>query len=289
MSSTATLIWHAFLQSSPAPMRDALNRSVTDELLKEIESSASTSETMFKGGAIEDEVLHVHYSWYAPFLRSQRENDIKLFLSCLGTDQVKGLKAMLLLSNSLPTPSPAGMEFLRKKLWGALANEEIIPVPYLPASPLNALLDLSYEGMNSLIELLSMHDLSVEIRHIIETAKIKKIYSILTKAQATFLKTLLHKKEAVTFKKMGLVNWKLDTASLRHMLTQRGLNRIAKALHRCHPSLLWHLAHRLDAEKGALLTNLCTPLDHPRAAALLTDQVSELALAIKTHNPPQSP
>ncbi|MES2122334.1 MAG: hypothetical protein V4492_06105 [Chlamydiota bacterium] len=289
MNTTATLIWHAFLQSAPASMRDALNRSVTTELLKEIESSASAPESLLKEGKGEDEVLRVHYSWFAPFLRSQRESDIKLFLGCLAPEQVKGLKAMLLLSNSVPTPASTAMEFLRKSLWEALTSEEIIPVSYLPASPLNALLDLSYNGLNSLIELLSMHDLSVEIRHIIETSKIKKIYSVLTKAQATFLKTLLHKKEAVTFKKMGLINWKMDTDSLRHMLTQRGLNRIAKALHRCPPSLLWHAAHRLDAEKGAMLMNLCTPLDHPRAAALLTDQVSELALAIKTHNPTLNP
>lgn len=290
MNNTATLVWHAFLLSAPAPSREALKHCLSQDLLDELSHSSSASEAIVKGGiAEEDEVLQIHYSWYAPFLRTLRENDIKLFLSCLAPQQIKGLKEMLLLTNGLPTPSPMGADFLKRTLFQSLAGEEVVPVSCLPASPLNALLDLSFAEMNSLIELLSMHDLSVEIRHIIETSKLKKIYSVLTKAQSTFLKTLLHKKEAVSFKKMGLVNWKQDTESLRYMLMQRGLNRIAKALHQSHPSLLWHIAHRLDAEKGTILTKLCAPLDHPRAALLLSEQVVELALAIKNNNPLQSP
>lgn len=133
-----------------------------------------------------------------------------------------------------------------------------------------------------------MHDLSVEIRQIIETAKLKQIYALLTKPQTTFLKTLLHKKEAVTFKKMGLIAWRGDKDALRSLLLQRGLNRIAKSLYGRHPSLLWHVAHRLDAEKGQLLLNLCTALDHPRASSLLSEQVVELVHALKSNNPPQN-
>lgn len=87
---------------------------------------------------------------------------------------------------------------------------------------------------------------------------------------------------------MGLLNWKGDREALRSMLLQRGINRIAKALYGSHPSLLWHIAHRLDLEKGQLLNKLCTALDHPRASALLSDQLVELVNALKHNNPSQN-
>ncbi len=133
-----------------------------------------------------------------------------------------------------------------------------------------------------------MHDLSIEIRHIIETTRLKEIYAQLTKPQTTFLKTLLHKKEPVSFKKMGLSAWKGNKRSLRAMLLQRGINRIAKTLHGRNPSLIWHVAHRLDAERGQLLIKLCTSLDHPRALSLLTEQVVELVSALKQNNPSEN-
>jgi hypothetical protein len=169
-----------------------------------------------------------------------------------------------------------------------IAPDDLLPVCFLPKDPLNGLLDLTQEELTSLIDLLSMHDLSIEIRHVVETSKLKDIYSLLTKAQTTFLKTLLHKKEPVSFKKMGLLGWKGDREGLKSMLTQRGLNRIAKPLYEKSPSLLWYISHKMEEEKGQLLIKLCSPLDHPRAISLLTDQVLELMGALKTINPPQN-
>ena len=67
-------------------------------------------------------------------------------------------------------------------------------------------------------------------------------------------------------------------------LEQRGINRLAKALYKEEPSLAWYIAHRLDADRGALLMKLCTPLDHPRAAILLSEQVTDLIQSIKNQD-----
>jgi hypothetical protein len=289
MDTTAQIVWHAFLQSSPPDRQAAFLRCISPELAVEFKKIAPISLDPRNGiEPIEEELSQVHFSWMAPFLRSLPENEIKLFLSCLTPEQIKGLKQSLLLTNALPSPSALGKTYLKKALFDLIAAPDLIPIPCLPADPLNALLELSYTEFSSLIDLLSMHDLSIEIRQIIETTKLKEIYGLLSKAQTTFLKTLLHKKEAVSFKKMGLLNWKGDRSALRAMLLQRGINRIAKALHGHNPSLLWHLSHRLDFEKGQLLINLCTPLDHPRASALLSEQVVELINALKQNNPPQN-
>ena len=289
MDTTALIIWQSYLQSTPADRRSALLRCISPEFSAELEALPTLS---FEGNAPieapEEELSQIHYSWLAPFLRSLPENEIKLFLSSLTPVQIKGLKNSLLLSNTISTPSPLGRTFLKKILFEAIATEDLLPISCLPQDPLNGLLELTSEELSSLIDLLSMHDLSIEIRHIIETSKLKEIYGLLTKAQTTFLKTLLHKREPVSFKKMGLLAWKGDREDLTSMLLQRGINRIAKALYGKSPSLLWHIAHRLDADKGQLMIKLCTALDHPRASPLLCDQVVELMNALKNNNPSQN-
>ena len=290
MNTTVVLVWHAFLQSVPAELRNNLCQCLTPELSSKLEKTPPPPSDISRGIEPQEEELHrMHSSWFAPFLRTLSKSDIKLFLGCLTDNQTRELKKQLLLTNTIPHLTPLGSDFLRKTLFDQIAENTLIPISCLPANPLNILLELSPSEFTSLIELLSMHDLSVEIRHIIETAKLKEIYAILTKAQITFLKTLLHKKEAVTFKKMGLVNWNGDRESLQAMLLQRGINRISKSLYEHSPSLLWHIAHRLDSEKGTMLSNLCTALDHPKAATLLTEQLLELSHSIKPNNPNKTP
>jgi hypothetical protein len=289
MDSTALIVWHSFLQSAPPDQQRSLLQCISPELFAELQNQPLPAHGLQQGiEPIEEELKHVHYSWLAPILRSLSESEIKLFLSSLTPDQIQGLKQSLLLSNTLPAPSTLGKSFLKKTLFEMITTEDLIPISCLPPDSLNCLLDLSLSELTSLIDLLSMHDLSVEIRHIIETSKLKEIYALLTKAQTTFLKTLLHKKEAVTFKKMGLVAWDGDREALRSLLLQRGVNRISKSLYGKRHSLLWYIAHRLDTEKGQLLMELCTALDHPRASALLAEQVVELVSALKTNNPPQN-
>ncbi len=287
MNTTALILWQSHLQAIPADRRSSLLRSISPELAKKLQELPTLAVgKQLKVETPEEELSKIHFSWLAPFLRSLPENEIKLFVSSLTPEQIQGLKQSLLLTNSLPSPSAMGSQYLKRTLYEAISDiEDLLPSSYLPEDPLNDLLELTREELDSLIDLLSMHDLSVEIRHIIETTKLKEIYNLLSKAQTTFLKTLLHKKEPVSFKKMGLLSWKGDREQLMHMLLQRGINRIAKSLYGKNPSLLWHIAHRLDVDKGQLLMKLCSSLDHPRASSLLADQVAELIHALKSHNP----
>jgi len=290
MDTTTLIVWQSFLQPSSADQRASLMRCLSPELALELSNLPTLSYDIRQGfEPVEEELSRIHYSWMAPFLRSLPENEIKLFIASLTPKQIKGLKQSLLLSNTLPAPSPLGLSYLKKTLFEVIAKQDLIPIQCLPDDPLNELLNLSHEELTSLIELLSMHDLSIEIRHIIETSKLKEIYSLLSKAQTTFLKTLVHRKEPVSFKKMGLMGWTTDKDGLRFMLLQRGLNRIAKSLYGKSPSLLWYVAHRLEEEKGQLLMKLCTALDHPLAQSLLSQQVVDLMSSLKNNPPPRTP
>jgi hypothetical protein len=228
--------------------------------------------------ALEEELPRVHFSWLAPYLRAVPETDIKLLLGCLTADQQKGLKRSLRFANHIPELTPLAGDFLKKQLFSQLsAGEALVPIACLPESLMNGLLELSYEELEALIALLAMHDLAPEIRQIIDRAQLKKIYALLSVQQTELLKTLTYRKEPVAFKKMELSKWDGNGETLRASLEQRGLNRLAKALYPEHPTLRWLIEHRFDADRGAQLSSLCTPLDHPRAAALLAEQIVALS------------
>jgi|SRR5579862_436964 len=283
MDKSSAAICYAFLEKSPPEQRRALLKHFTEE-----EAKAFSVPHSFQGDPtsgvplLEEELTRVHYSWFSPFLRSLPEGDIKLFLGCLTENQQKGLKQSLLFSNHIPALSELGKLFLQRQIFSTLnPPEDLLPLSCLPAAPINALLGLNYEELLSLIHLLSMHDLAVEIRQIIDTAKLKRIYGLLSQPQTNFLKTLIYRKEPVVFKKLELTKWDGRTDTLTATLEQRGMNRLAKALYIEDFSLMWYIAHRLDVDHGMTLIKLCTPLDHPRAAILLSEQVTDLIQSIK--------
>ncbi len=284
MDKTAAIVCHAFLKKCSPEQQDQLLKRLISAEAKEIREIGDTLSDPSKGfPRCDEELFKIHYSWFAPYLRTLPESDIRLFLACLHPNQQKGLKTQLLFSSPLPELSFISSQFLRLSLFTRIAPTDLLPVPCLPASKLNSLLELDQGDWSSLIDLISMHDLSTEIRHIIDTAKLRQIYSLLTKPQQTYLNTLTLKKEPVAFKKLGLASWDGDAETLKQTLFQRGINRIAKALYGHHPSLIWYAAHRLEIERGNALLKLCTSLDHPRAASLLVDQIVDLIESINKH------
>lgn len=269
----------AFLQTLPTREQDALLHYLPREEAEGFSRKQQWVQNPTQGvDALEEELPRVHFSWLAPYLRALPETDIKLLLSCLTAEQQKGLKHSLRFSNHVPELTPLAADFLQKHLFSQLsAGQDLVPIACLPESPMNALLELSHEELETLIALLAMHDLATEIRQIIDRAQLKKIYTLLSLEQTELLKTLMYRKEPVSFKKMELSKWDGNAESLRASLEQRGLNRLAKTLYAEHPTLRWLITHRFDADRGAQLHSLCTPLDHPRATTLLAEQVVALA------------
>lgn len=247
--------------------------SLSKELQTEI--ATSTEENMELINTVSptyEKLDSIHFSWFVPYLRSLTEKDAKLFISCLSIQQIKELKEGLMLSPSFPTPTALAKKYLTQELFRIIAPENLIPPYFLPEHPLLALLNLNATQLNTLIELLAMHDLAAEIPQVISTQKLKLIDSILTKEQAIYLKNL-PQKEPVVFKKIGLSDWNTDLDVLKNALIQRGINRLAKAIYPMHTSFTWYISHQLEMEKGMLLTKLATPTNPPQAADLLKDQI----------------
>lgn len=274
---TSSLIWNGFLHHVSGDKRDQLVGALSDERLRELLAlPVIPLEKLEQIRPWQEDLSRVHYSWFSPFLRTLPEREIKLFLSAMTPQQARGLKDSLLLSNTLPAISPVGKDYLQQVLHQTLQLQDVLPIALLPPDPLNDLLDWQAKDLFYLIDMLSMHDLSVEIKQVIDNERLKEIYSLLTKSQRAFLNRLLHQKEPIAFKRLGLANWDRDHEVLHALLVQRGVNRLAKALYPRHPSLRWYIAHQLDLETGEMLLKLATPLSHEAAYELLAGQIMAL-------------
>lgn len=265
-----------------SPQKKNLLACLSEEMQSQVHTSLKENiERIATDSSICKQLDAIHFSWFVPHLRSLTEKEAKLYLSCLSPQQIQDLKEALMLSPSLPKPTDLAKTYLTQELFKTIAPEDLLPYCFLPQHPLLALLDLNTTQLNTLIELLAMHDLAVEIPQVISTQKLKLIDSALTKEQSHYLRNLLSQKELVTFKKIGLSEWSADVDVLKSALIQRGINRLAKAIYPINASFTWYISHHLEMEKGKLLTKLSTATNAPQAADLLKNQI---VLLMKTLN-----
>ena len=155
-------------------------------------------------------------------------------------------------------------------------HDRLLPVDYLPPSPLNKHSEPSKAQLINLIDLLAMHDLAVEIRQIVETKILKKIYSFLSEEQRRFLKLTAARHEVSPPPKIGLDRWDGNEESLRHLLHKKGLARLGSALSGQDPSLAWYVCHLLDIGRGSALFKLCEREGSASAVDTAVRQVEEL-------------
>lgn len=246
------------------------------------------SHDLSLGCNLAQEVLEeIHDSWLLPFLRHFSEKEVCLFLSSLPSPMAQALKNTLKCSRPLVPLTQILQKFFRQKMSQYLlsSHPDVLPIKALPDSPLLVLTTLNPQELHLLIEFLGLHDLSVEIKQIIDNTKLKKIHTVLSKEKQFFLKGLTHKKEHVIFRRMELSRWNGEMEQLLSLLFQRGMNRFAKALYPEHTDLVWHLAHRLDTQEAQLLYSLHKPLENPNAYRFLSKQILEALSFLQTLNP----
>jgi len=278
IKNSSRIVLHAFLAHCKANERLALcqylspiERQVLDKLPKTYGNPLADNET-------EASILrHIHPSWIAPFLRTLPEKEIGFFLGSLDHSRGHAVAKELLYKSPLPSLTVSGKAFLQKTLLGYLTAEidDLLPRNCLPDSPLNVLLELSDESLAFSLDFLGLHDLSLEVRQIIEKQKLQAIYDALSPSQLSYLKILAQSQEPVAFTRMGLSNWNGDQDKLRSLIRQRGGNRFAKALHGQDTSFIWYILHKLDVERALIVKKLLSPLDNSRAVQILINQIIE--------------
>ncbi|QVL57589.1 MAG: hypothetical protein KFB93_00500 [Simkaniaceae bacterium] len=221
-----------------------------------------------------DRLQRVHYSWLITFLEPFAESDKEMILSSLDESQATRLRKYFKVKEaSFPLKSGA-KSYLVKAVYEWLISDqkEFLPIEFLPDHPLNPLVNLSKNELQTLVDYLGLHDLAIELKHVIKSEQIKKIQKVLTQGERNYLKKQIKVKEPITFARLNLDGWNGDGEKLKAILHHRGFNRLAKALFGCHPSLLWHVCHRLDTGRTKILRKFFTDIKNDEAHTALINQ-----------------
>lgn len=244
---------------------------------------SSKSDPFAQTLSTSDRLKGIHYSWMITFLEPFAEDDKRLILSSLETTQADKLKKHFKMKEKPFFLKKKGKEYLTEALYEWLISDqkEFLPIEFLPEHPLNPLLNLTKKELQSLADYLGLHDLALELKHVIKADQIKKIQKVLSKGEQAYLKKQIKKKEPISFSRLSLDGWNGDGEKLKAILHHRGFNRLAKALFGCHPSLLWNLCHRIDTGRTKILRKFFTDIKNDEARETLINQTLELIPLVK--------
>lgn len=276
MNKRRSMVLKAFLSRCPPERAAALDRFLPEEERLELAGLPTFGPAeKTAGGLLLEEV---HWSWFLPTLKSYPEREQSLFLHSLGGAAAKQLQHELNLSAAAEEISRSGRAYLRQILLHSLVgpDEQVIPREYLPPSSLNVLLQFGKKKLAHLIDLLSLYDFAHEMRQIVETKILKKIYSFLDEEEKKFLKTTTGHNEPYSVSRIGLDRWDGTESSFRHLLHRRGLARLGAALSGQDPDLIWYVCHQLDIGRGATLHKCSAAEPIPGISEWVIRQIEEL-------------
>jgi hypothetical protein len=279
MRSPCEMVLKSFLNRCPPEKNQALVRFLSSEEQIRLENLPPLAKKIAPEEFTTNSLLdYVHWSWFTPTLKTYSEKEQKLFLSALNLSTAQNLGQSLNLSPPFEPISSAGRSYLRQILQNSLIayKERLVPMDYLPSSPLTPLLTLSKKSLTQLINLLALYDLAAEIRQIVETKILKKIYSFLTEEEQKHLKQISSHKEPFPIARLQLDRWDGTEEAFRILLHRRGLARLGMALSGQDPDLIWYICHQLDIGRGSTLFKLCVKEVSPTISELMIREIQEL-------------
>lgn len=250
----------ALLQYCCPGQEQALLRYLTPDQAKTVKELPSPAQPIVVPALHIRKIFgKIHYSWLVPLLEGQARSVYPFYFTLFSRQQAAGLSKLLQVPLEIATLPrylrPAFMSVLTKQLTG----RELLPIEYLPSSPLNALLRASKQQLVKTIHLLSFYDLAAEMKKIVDKEIIEKVDSLLNEKDRHFLElSLRHPSEEMgqsSEKLLGLLD---DPSAFARRLHQRGLIRFAKALSHEDPSLIWYVTHRLDKGRGSDIEKLAS-------------------------------
>jgi hypothetical protein len=267
----------AILNRYPAVSRESLERFLPKTEKARLDAMPSTNlET-----DVEEPPLleRVHWSWLLPMLESLSLRDQKLLLSALPSHTKENLCRELKIK-TLPKEelSKSFQEFAAQTLTDSLTGEpvELLPVYFLPPTPLSRLLHLDKQKLVQLIDSLALNDLAWELRQIVETKILKKIYSFLSEEEKKSLKKAASIQKPFAVSRLPLEKWNGTEKSFRLLLHKRGLARLGAALSTQHRDFIWYVCHQLDIGRGKALEKLSKSESAKGTSLMIIHQIEEL-------------
>ncbi len=278
MRKASEIVLKAFLSRCPPERKGALENLLPSEERHRLDRIPTPPEPLPDGFNSDNLLEKVHWSWYLPTLKTYPQEEQKLFLSSLDHHATKNLARALVLSPTAEPVSDVARAFLRHHLISSLRepNNPLLPIDYLPTTPLKPLLALSKREFIRVIDFLALHDLAAELRQIVETKILKKIYSFLSEEERKFLKAVSTQQDPLVPTRIGLDRWDGSEEGLRALLHRRGLARLGVALSGQDPDFVWYICHQLDIGRGNALFKLCAKEPIPGISEGIIRQIEEL-------------
>lgn len=224
----------------------------------------------------------IHYSWMIPNIDKLPPAIQDTLIQALSEPTRSRLQAQLKRPMTTVPPMLSVQALLKRQLSNEMGLPDVLPLSFLPESPLMAVATLSKEELVQAIDLLSMHDLAEEIRHVVDKKKLQSVYQLLSSQKAQYLKRCLQQRERIVNAKLELDKYLKDLSKLESVLHQRGILRLGRALSGQDPDLLWHIMHRLDIGRGSILQKCYQKQPIPNVTALLIEQVLTVINFLKT-------
>lgn len=246
-------IFKSFLLSAPLETRDKLTALLSETEKERLALIQGREITKASNPCLN--LDHIHWSWLLPSLKTYSPKEQKIFVSALPHGMQTNLMNELGFTPPLPPIQKIAADFLKEALLNHLVGHQsrLLPIDYIPFSPFNQLLTFSKTQFLILIDSLSLYDLAFEIKHILNTKILKKIYAFLSLPQKRFLKLIAQNKDLYPLSRLGISQWNGQEASLSILLHKKGLARLGAGLHGQDENLTWHVCHLLDVGRGNAL------------------------------------
>jgi len=229
-----------------------------------------------------EKLTRIHYSWLVPLVEKLPADVREVMVKALPEPhQTKVAQALKLELKAEPLADLVQI-YLVDELYQRLKGApEVLPPDYLPRTAISGLTEWKKDELLDLIDLLGLHDLTEEIRQVVDKKKLQSIYSCLNKRELQYLQHNLLRKEKIATPSLGLDRWNGDCKKLKSVMHSRGLVRLGKALSGEHPDILWHIMHALDQGRGEALQKVYSKKPLPGVTGPLSQQVQGIINILK--------
>ncbi|PCI75116.1 hypothetical protein COB21_06025 [Candidatus Aerophobetes bacterium] len=283
MKNKEDIALSSILKTLEPKKSEHLKKFLSDDEQQRLKEVAAMPVSFFDMGETPKErVDAIHYSWFIPFVEPFCDSDKALILASFENEDREKLHTHFQIKEHDISLSKQAKQFLHLTLFTWITENQrlYIPKASLVDSPLLNLLSLSKKQIIYLVDLLSMHDLSIEIKHIVSSSLLSNITLHLLSHQKDYLKQILKTKEPINFPKLQLDQWDGNKESLRTILYHRGFNRLSKALYGEQKALFWHVTHKIDTGRAKVMEKFYSDVHNAQIHQHLLNQVVSIAKKI---------
>ena len=282
MLLSSFVVLNGFLKKFPPAIQTSLFESLSSQAKQELETAhLPLIDINLKKFCTYHLLDEVHYSWFIPFFEKLSSTEKTYFLQILNPHIRAKLCSHFSIDTTYISLSSAVKSFLKNKTAVSIYDDpNLLPRDYLPDSELNILLDLTKKELLELLTYLSLFDLAVQMKKIVDPKIIRIIQENLTEDTYKFLLSKRHYSEPFSFLPLNLKNI-VERSDFFLLLHKRAILRLAKALSDENTSLIWYVAHRLDIGRGSALINLTLKKAPPEIIKTVTSNIMEVMPIIR--------